>query len=67
VVTVKHRSRGTATPTSAYVEPQGASRVTDSGNFFQFAGPVKKVAPGCVKWGGSIGSVAFNSPFEHCS
>jgi murein DD-endopeptidase MepM/ murein hydrolase activator NlpD len=67
VVTVKHRARGTATTTSAYVEPQGASRVTDSGSFFQFAGPVKKLAPGCVKWGGAAGGVAFNSPFEHCS
>lgn len=67
VVTIKHRNLGTATATSAYLEPAGATRVTDSGNFGYYAGPVRKVAPGCVKWGGATGGAAYNSPSEHCS
>lgn len=66
VVTVKHRNRTTATTTSAYLEPEGATRVTDSGQFLNYAGPVRKTAPGCIRWGGAIGSVAYNSPLEHC-
>lgn len=66
VVTLKFASVGTATATSAYLEPAGATRQTDSGNFTHYAGPVKAHAPGCIKWGGSAGGVAFNSPSEHC-
>lgn len=67
VVTVKHRNRGTATTTSAYLEPEGATRVTNSGAFFNYAGPVRKAAPNCVRWGGATGGVAYNSPLEHCA
>ncbi|GLZ77238.1 peptidase M23 [Actinorhabdospora filicis] len=67
VVTLKHRSLDTATATSSYLEPDGASRVTDSGNFGWYAGPVRAYAPGCVKWGGSVSGVAYNSPSEHCA
>lgn len=66
VVTLKFASVGTATATSAYVEPAGAARSTDSGNFTHYAGPVRAHAPGCIRWGGSAGGVAFNSPSEHC-
>jgi hypothetical protein len=67
VVTIKRSSVGTATATSAYLEVQGASRVTDSGNFEYYAGPVRAAAPDkCVKWGGSAGSARYDSPFEHC-
>ena len=66
VVTVKHRSRTTATSTSAYLEPQGATRVTDSGSFLNYAGPVRKYSPSCVRWGGATSGVAYNSPLEHC-
>lgn len=66
VVTLKHASVGTATATSAYVEPAGSSRATDSGNFTHYAGPVRKAAPGCVKWGGATGGSSYNSPSEHC-
>lgn len=66
VVTLKFASVGTATPTSAYLEPAGATRQTDSGNFTHYAGPVRAHAPSCIKWGGSTGGVAFNSPSEHC-
>ncbi|MFI6600780.1 M23 family metallopeptidase [Nonomuraea sp. NPDC050536] len=67
VTTLKSKSLGTATATTAYLEPQGGSRVTDSGNFGYYAGPVYVNAPGkCVKWGGKAGASSYDSPFEHC-
>ncbi|MCK2240512.1 MULTISPECIES: M23 family metallopeptidase [unclassified Crossiella] len=67
VVTLKSASVGTASAVSAYLEVQGAARSTDSGSFEYYAGPVRKPADNkCVKWGGSVGSAAYNSPFEHC-
>ncbi len=67
VATIKATSIGTASATSAFLEVQGGTRTTDSGSFSYYAGPVKKSAAGtCVKWGGSVGSHAYTSPFEHC-
>jgi hypothetical protein len=67
VATLKTTSLGTASATSAFLEPQGESRTTDSGSFDYYAGPVKRDAGGqCVKWGGSVGSSSYTSPFEHC-
>ncbi|ALG11160.1 M23 family metallopeptidase [Kibdelosporangium phytohabitans] len=67
VVTIKKTSIGAASAVSAYLEVQGADRVTDSGNFEYYAGPVRAAAPAkCVKWGGSAGSARYDSPFEHC-
>jgi murein DD-endopeptidase MepM/ murein hydrolase activator NlpD len=67
VATIKSASVGTATATSAYLEVQGKSRITDSGNFAYYAGPVRAAASNtCVKWGGKAGSSAYDSPFEHC-
>ncbi|WP_326823368.1 N-acetylmuramoyl-L-alanine amidase [Streptosporangium sp. NBC_01756] len=67
VTTIKSSSLGTATATSAYLEVQGKTRVTDSGNFTYYAGPVRAAAADkCVKWGGKAGSSAYDSPFEHC-
>ncbi|MDQ3404892.1 MAG: M23 family metallopeptidase [Actinomycetota bacterium] len=67
VTTIKSVSIGTPSPVSAFLEVQGSSRVTDSGSFAYYAGPVRKAAPGtCVKWGGSVGSSTYTSPFEHC-
>jgi len=67
VVTMKSTNLGSASAVSAFLEPQGASRTTDSGNYGYYAGPVVRSAPGtCVKWGGSVGSSAYTSPFEHC-
>ncbi|HZE37918.1 MAG TPA: M23 family metallopeptidase [Stackebrandtia sp.] len=66
-VTIKHKNVGTASATSAFVEPQGGTRATDSGSFTYYAGPVKVTAKGtCVRWGGSYGSTTYTSPFEHC-
>ncbi|MFC4533846.1 M23 family metallopeptidase [Sphaerisporangium dianthi] len=67
VTTIKSASVGTATATTAYLEVQGKSRITDSGSFSYYAGPVRASAGGtCVKWGGKAGSSAYDSPFEHC-
>ncbi|MFC7646445.1 M23 family metallopeptidase [Streptosporangium lutulentum] len=67
VTTMKTTSLGSPSPVSAFLEPQGASRTTDSGSYGYYAGPVKRSAPGqCVRWGGSVGSSAYTSPFEHC-
>lgn len=67
VATIKSRSIGTASSTSAFLEVEGGTRATDSGSFSYYAGPVKKSAAGkCVKWGGSVGSSSYTSPFEHC-
>ncbi|QRP44077.1 M23 family metallopeptidase [Amycolatopsis sp. FDAARGOS 1241] len=68
VTTLKSVSLGTASPTSAFLEVEGKTRVTDSGNFTYYAGPVKQTAGAtCVKWGGSVGADSYTSPFEHCS
>jgi hypothetical protein len=67
VATIKKTSLGKNTATSAYLEVKGKSRITDSGNFGYYAGPVRAAAAGqCVKWGGKAGSSTYNSDFEHC-
>ena len=67
VTTLKATSLGTASAVSAFLEVQGSARVTDSGNFTYYAGPVKKTADStCVKWGGSVGGNTYESGFEHC-
>ncbi len=67
VTTLKATSLGTASAVSAFLEVQGSARVTDSGNFTYYAGPVKKTADStCVKWGGSVGANSYESGFEHC-
>lgn len=66
VVTLKFSSVGTPTAVSAYLEPAGATRQTDSGSYGYYAGPVRAHAPNCIRWGGSAGGVSYNSPSEHC-
>lgn len=66
VVTLKFTSLGTATATSAYLEPQGTARRSDSGSYGYYAGPVTASAPSCIRWGGSTGGASYNSPLEHC-
>jgi murein DD-endopeptidase MepM/ murein hydrolase activator NlpD len=68
VATIKKTSLGKATAASAYLEVKDRPRVTDSGDFTYYAGPVRAAASGkCVKWGGKAGSATYDSPFEHCS
>ncbi len=67
VVTIKHVSVGTKNSTSAYLQVRGWQRVTDSGSYAHYAGPIRATARNtCVSWGGSVGSVRYDSPFEHC-
>jgi hypothetical protein len=67
VATIKKTSLGTASATSAFLEVAGKTRVTDSGNFTYYAGPVRAAAEDkCVKWGGKVGTSSYESPSEHC-
>ncbi|WP_460808716.1 glycoside hydrolase family 25 protein [Micromonospora zhanjiangensis] len=67
VVTLKKTSVGTASAVSAYLEVDGKARVTDSGSFAYYAGPVKAAADNtCIRWGGSVGTTKYDSPREHC-
>ncbi|MET8157748.1 M23 family metallopeptidase [Sphaerisporangium sp. NPDC005289] len=67
VTTLKTTNLGSASAVSAFLEPQGESRTTDSGSYGYYAGPVKRdAAAQCVRWGGSVGSSSYTSPFEHC-
>jgi len=67
VVTLKATSLGKKSAVKSYLEPKGKARSTDSGSYSYYAGPIKKAAPSCVKWGGSAGPASYNSPSEHCS
>jgi hypothetical protein len=68
VATIKATSLGKATAASAYLEVKGKTRVTDTGSFTYYAGPVTaSAADKCVKWGGKAGTATYNSPFEHCT
>jgi hypothetical protein len=67
VATIKATSIGTESPSSAFLQVEGGTGTTDSGSFAYYAGPIAKSAAGsCVRWGGSIGSATYTSPFEHC-
>ncbi|MFI7707866.1 M23 family metallopeptidase [Nonomuraea sp. NPDC049480] len=68
VTTIKKTSLGKASAVSAFLEVEKKSRVTDSGNFTYYAGPVRASAASgkCVKWGGKAGTATYTSPFEHC-
>ncbi|MEV0380002.1 M23 family metallopeptidase [Nonomuraea sp. NPDC050643] len=66
VVTLRKNASGKAAM-RAYLEVKGKARATGDGSFQYYAGPVKaKALRTCVKWGGAIGSAAYDSPFEHC-
>ncbi|MEW1839909.1 N-acetylmuramoyl-L-alanine amidase [Nonomuraea angiospora] len=67
VATIKKTSLGQATATTAFLEVEGKARVTDTGNFEYYAGPVRAAAADkCVKWGGKAGASTYESGFEHC-
>ena len=67
VVTIKHKSVGSPTTTTAWLEVQGSNRTTDSGSFSYYAGPVRRYAPAtCIKWGGAAGGISWGSAWSHC-
>ena len=65
-VTLKFGNLGSRTATSVCITPQGQAKKSDSGSFFEYAGPVRTNSPTCIKWGGAIGGSSYNSPSEHC-
>ncbi|MFI7695391.1 M23 family metallopeptidase [Nonomuraea sp. NPDC049655] len=66
VTTLRNSGSGKAA-VRAYLEVKGKARSTDAGSYQYYAGPVRaKALRTCVKWGGAIGSTAYDSPFEHC-
>jgi len=67
VTTLKSTSLGKKSPVSATLQVKGGAKASDSGRFAYYAGPVSKAAAAkCVKWGGSVGSKSYTSPYEHC-
>ncbi|MEU7740778.1 peptidoglycan recognition family protein [Nonomuraea sp. NPDC049158] len=67
VATIKKTQLGTASATTAYLEVEGQTRITDTGNFAYYAGPVRaNAADKCVRWGGKAGASTYDSPSEHC-
>ena len=67
VVTLKTANLDQKTPMSAYLQLEGADRDTEAGNYESYAGPVRETTVGeCIQWGGSVDSVAFDSPLQHC-
>ncbi len=65
-VTLKFGNLGSKTATSVYITPKGQAKKSDSGSFFEYAGPVRTNSPTCIKWGGAIGGSSYNSRSEHC-
>ncbi|GIF06651.1 serine/threonine-protein kinase [Actinoplanes siamensis] len=66
VVTLRTAGLAGKGEAAAYVEAQGSARKTQGGPVQYYAGPVKATGA-CVKWGGSVGTLAFESEdFEHC-
>lgn len=66
VTTIKNSQIGTPSPVSAYVNPEGSSYKSDSGSFSYYAGPATLPAPGCIRWGGSVGTNHYDSGLGHC-
>jgi serine/threonine-protein kinase len=66
VVTLKATDLGKDSDVSAYLEPEDGPRVSDDGNT-QHAGPVRaQTAGACIRWGGAVDDVAFDSELKHC-
>lgn len=66
MTTIKNRSIGTKTAVKAYVDPEGSTYEADSGSYAYYAGPATLRAPGCTRWGGSVGSSTWGSALSHC-
>lgn len=67
VVTLRTAGLAKKAAASAYLQVQGKDRVTDAGQTQYYSGPVEAIALNtCVKWGGSVGALTFDSEFTHC-
>lgn len=65
-VTLKFGNLSSRSSVSVFITPQGKPRSSDSGRYFEYAGPVRTNSPTCIRWGGSIGSRSYASGSEHC-
>ena len=62
-VMLKTKNVGKPSAASVWIQKQGGSRISDSGNFSWYAGPVYVKAPGtCVRFGGNGAS----APYGNC-
>ncbi|MFI0409987.1 serine/threonine protein kinase [Actinomadura sp. 3N508] len=62
-VTMKTSNVGTKSSVSTWIQKQGGSKISDSGSFAWYAGPVYVKAPGaCVRFGGNGGT----APYGNC-
>lgn len=66
VTTIKNTNIGTASSVKAYIDPEGSSYKADSGSYGYYAGPATLPAPGCIRWGGAVGSSTYDSGLGHC-
>ncbi|WP_175434946.1 hypothetical protein [Streptomyces hawaiiensis] len=61
------RTPGVKLRMKVWIEVLGGTKVTDSGYYTQYAGPVKIYAAGsCVRFGGEIGTTGDNTDWGHC-
>ncbi len=66
-VTIKTRSVGTPTRTTAGLQVRGSDWAYDIGNYRYHAGPVKQFGRGkCVRFFGYHGGVDYTSPWGNC-
>ncbi|WP_407651386.1 serine/threonine-protein kinase [Actinoplanes sandaracinus] len=68
VVTIKADTFDEKTSMSATLQVKGdAKTYADKGTFQYYAGPVTAAAPKtCIKWGGAVGGMSFESDWAHC-
>jgi len=67
VVTLKAAEFKEETSASAYLQPEVGDRSIDDGNYKFYAGPVQDSTVGeCIRWGGSVDDVSFDSSLGHC-
>ncbi len=76
VVTLKNELVGTGTITGAWVQPEGSTETSDESYYDDYAGPVRRSAPGtCIKWGGdatyhvsgdTYDLLSWTSGWSHC-
>lgn len=76
VVTLKNELTGEGTITGAWIQPQGSSKTIQEDYYDDYAGPVRRSAPGtCVEWGGdatyhvsgdTYNLLTWTSGWTHC-
>ncbi|MTE19684.1 hypothetical protein F0L17_11210 [Streptomyces sp. TRM43335] len=66
-VVTTSRTPGVRLHMSAWLEVLGGTKVSDTGYYSYYAGPVSLYAAGtCVRFGGHVGVTGDNSDWGHC-